>query len=145
VNEEERVSAAHGIAALNASLAVLGRPPIGANPEVRIAAPIIGDVPNAVVEKPGVAPLRLVFGRNLDIWVGPYSEVVTITSDEESRELMETLITRVLKSEVLCLHRRKSVELILRMPEQDPWLRLVVRGAPEAPTLEPHYEPYGTT
>lgn len=116
MNEQERVSAARGIDACNASLAGLGYPPIGANPDVRMADPVVGDIPSAVVDRPGVAPLRLVFGRDLDIWVGPYSEVVSIPAGEDSRERMEELITRVLKSEVLCRPRRKSVELILQSP-----------------------------
>lgn len=142
MNDQERVLAELGIEALNASLAGLGYPPVGTNPDVRMAQPAVGDIPNAVVDKPGVAPLRLVFGRELDIWVGPYSEVVCVPVGEETRGRIEELITRVLKSEVVCQYARKSVELILRIPDRDPWLRLRVHGAGRGPTLEPHYEPY---
>jgi hypothetical protein len=43
---------------------------------------------------------------------------------------------------VECRYRRKSIELILRIPDQDPWLRLKVRGADLKSTLEPRYAPY---
>lgn len=142
INDQERDATRLGIEALNASLAKLGYPPVGENPDVRMVDPVIGDIPNAVIEKPSVAPVRLVFGRDLDIWVGPYSEVVVAPVREATKGHIEDLITRVLKSEVVCQYRRKSIELILRMPGQGPWLRLRVRGADREPTLKPRYEPY---
>ena len=142
MNDHERVLAQLGIEALNASLAGLGYPPVGANHEVRMADPVVGDIPNAVVEKPGVAPIRLMFGRDLDIWIGPYSEVVGAPVGEETRDRIEDLITRVLRSEVLCRYGRRSVELTLRMPGQDPWIRLKVRGGDQKPTLSAQYVPY---
>ncbi|MEO3939434.1 hypothetical protein V3N99_22230 (plasmid) [Dermatophilaceae bacterium Soc4.6] len=142
MTDHELALAELGIEALNASLAGLGYPPVGVSPDVRMADPIVGEIPNAVVERLGVAPLRLVFGRDLDIWVGPYSEVVGAPVSEETRVRVEGLITRVLRSEVLCQYGRKSVELMLRLPDQDPWLRLKVRGAGREPMLESRYEPY---
>lgn len=142
MNDRERALAELGIGALNASLAGLGYAPIGASSDVRMADPVVGEIPNAVVERPGVAPLRLVFGRDLDIWVGPYSEVVEAPVGEKTRARVEALITRVLRSEVHCRYRKKSVELMLRIPDEDPWLRLKVRGVGQQTTLEPRYEPY---
>jgi hypothetical protein len=142
INDQEREVARLGIEALNASLIKLRHAPVGENPDVRMVDPVIGGIPNAIVEKPGVAPLRLVFGRDLDIWVGPYSEVVVAPVREETAGHIEGLITRVLMSEVVCRYRRKSIKLILRMPDQDPWLRLRVRGADRESTLELRYAPY---
>lgn len=142
MNDQELAFARLGLEALNSSLAELGYLPIGQNPDVRLADPIVGDITNAVVEKPGVAPFRFVFGRDLDIWIGPYSEVVGAPAREDTIGRIEGLITRVLMSEVLCQYRRKSVELVLRLPGQDPWLRLRVRGGRQEPSLAPLYEPY---
>ena len=142
MNDRERFLAELGIEALNASLAMLGHQPIEENPNVHMVDPVVGEIPNVVVEKPGVAPLRFLFGRDLDIWVGPYSEVVAAPVREETMVRIQDLITRVLTSEVLCRYRRKSVELVLRMPDQNPWLRLKIRGADLKPTLQPRYEPY---
>ncbi|MDQ1294260.1 MAG: hypothetical protein QG608_2143 [Actinomycetota bacterium] len=86
--------------------------------------------------------MRLVFGRDLDMWVGPYSEVVIAPVCEGTRGHIEDLITRILRSEVECRYRRKSIELILRIPNQDPWLRLKVLGADRKTILEPRYAPY---
>ena len=107
-----------------------------------MAEPVVGDIPNAVVDRPGIAPLRIVFGRDLNIWVGPYSEVVTVAASEDTRGLMEEMITKVLMSEVVCNYRRRSVELVLRLPDHEPWMRLRVRGADLQPLLEPRYQPY---
>lgn len=142
MNDRERVLVELGIGALNASLTALGYPPVGASRDVRMADPVVGDIPNAVVDKPGAAPLRFLFGRDLDIWVGPYSEVVQVPVNEKTTGRIEDLITRVLRSEVICRHGRTSLELILRIPDEDPWLRLRVRGTERAQTLEPRYEPY---
>ena len=77
MNEQERARAAMGVDVLNASLAGLGYPAIVASSDVRMAEPIVGDIPNAVVDSPGVAPLRIVFGRDLSIWVGESSRRLT--------------------------------------------------------------------
>lgn len=142
MNERERALAALGVDALNASLAGLGYPVITSSSDVRMAEPVVGDIPNAVVDRPGIAPLRIVFGRDLNIWVGPYSEVVTVAASEDTRGLMEEMITKVLMSEVVCNYRRRSVELVLRLPDHEPWMRLRVRGADLQPLLEPRYQPY---
>jgi len=142
MDERERALAAMGVDALNASLAGLGYPLIVSSSDVRMAEPVVGDIPNAVVERPGVAPLRIVFGRDLNIWVGPYSEVVTVPVSEETRGLMEEVITKVLMSEIVCSYRRRSVELVLRLPDHEPWMRLRVRGSDLQRLLEPRYQPY---
>lgn len=142
MNDRERASADLGIAALNASLAGLGHKPLGLNPHVRMVGPVVGEIPNAMVDQPGVAPLRFVFGLDLDIWIGPYSEVVTSPVNAETRDRVEESITLVLTSEVLCQVGRRSVALTLRIPDQEPWLRLTVRGADQQPSLEPRYQPY---
>ena len=142
MNEQERALAAMGVDALNASLSGLGYPVIVASSDVRMAEPVMGDIPNAVVDRPGVAPLRIVFGRDLNIWVGPYSEVVTVPASEETRGLMVERLSKVLMSEVVCNYRGRSVELLLRLPDHEPWLRLRVRGSDLQRLLEPRYQPY---
>lgn len=144
MNERERALSSMGVDALNASLAGLGYPVIVSSSDVRMAQPVVGDIPNAVVERPGVAPLRVVFGRDLNIWVGPYSEVVTVPASEETRGLMEEMITKVLMSEIVCTYRRRSVELVLRLPDHEPWMRLRVRGSDLQRSLEPRYQPYAS-
>lgn len=137
MSEWERALAALGVSALNASLGGLGYPMVPSSSDVRMADPVVGDIPNAVIEKPGVAPFRMLFGQDLNIWIGPYSEVVTIAASAERRGLMEEMITKVLTSEVICNIRRRSVELILQLPGHEPWTRLRVHGAHRQPTLKP--------
>jgi hypothetical protein len=142
MNDREREAARLGIAALNGSLIELGFASVGDSSDVRLADPVILDIPNAVVEKPGCAPLRLIFGPDLDLWVGPYSEVILAPVQEHALSDLQDLITSILRSEVTCYYRKRSVKLTLRIPGQDPWRRLTVYGAgPESP-LRPRYEPY---
>ena len=142
MNDREREAARLGIAALNGSLVELGYAPVEDSPDVRMADPVILDIPNAVVEKAGCAPLRLVFGPDLDLWVGPYSEVILEPVQEDTLSEIQDLITRVLKSEVSCDYRKRSVKLGLRIPGQDPWRRLTVYGGHEEARLAARYVPY---
>jgi hypothetical protein len=142
MNDREREAARLGMVALDASLVELGYPPVGDSPDVRMADPVILDIPNAVIEKPGCAPLRLIFGPDLDLWVGPYSEVILEPVQEETLSDIQDVITQVLRSEVTCHYRKRSVKLVLRIPGQDPWRRLTVYGAHEEARLAARYEPY---
>lgn len=142
MNERESVLAQYGIDAVNKALLKLGCPTISADSDICMAPPVIGDIPNAIVRKPRVAPFRIVFGRELNIWIGPYSEVVTVAVTENTRGLMEETITRVLMSEVLCSFTKRSVKLIIQIPDQEPWTKLRVHGMGLQPSLEPRYEPY---
>lgn len=142
MNDQEREAARLGIEALDRALADLGRPPVGDNPDLHMAPPVVGDIPTAVMDKPGGAPLRFVFGRVLDIWVGPFSEVASAEVLPETRDRVRDLIAQVLRSEVMCRGGRRSVEIVLRHPGQEPWLRLKVRGARAAAPLQPFYSPY---
>ena len=143
MNHREQESARIGLEALNASLVTLGLAPVGENPDVRMVEPAVGAIPNAVVDKAGVAPWRFVFGRDLDIWVGPYSGAAGARLVEETRGEVEDLITRVLRSDVTFRRGRRSVELRFRIPNEEPWLRLKVRGADPSSSLERSYEAYG--
>jgi hypothetical protein len=82
------------------------------------------------------------FRPDLDIWVGPYSEVILAPVQEETLSDIQDLITMVLRSEVACQYRKWSVKLTLRIPGQDPWRRLTVYGAGRESTLEAWYAPY---
>jgi hypothetical protein len=144
MSDRERKAARLGMEALDGALVDLGYLPVGENPDVRMADPVVGDLPNAVLEKPGSAPLRFVFGRDLDVWVGPFSEVVSAEVLEETMGRVRGLITHVLRSEVTCRDQRRSVQLVLRVPGQEPWLRLKVRGATASATLPPRYAPYAS-
>jgi len=144
MNEQERSAARLGIEALNAALVALGYLPMGSNSHVRLADPVVGDIPNAVVEKPGAPPWRLVFGRDLDIWVGPYSGIVEAPLLEDARKDIEELIIRILRSEVICRYGRRSIELTFRLHDQVPWLRLKVRGAGRSSPLEPRYSAFAS-
>src|SRR5690242_18320847 len=94
----EREAARLGTQALDRALIALGQRPTAENPDFRVADPIVGDLPNTVLDKPGVASLRFIFGRELDIWVGPYSEVVTAEPSEATQNDLQRPIERVLRS-----------------------------------------------
>lgn len=142
MNEEERETARLGAEALDEALIALGEHPVGDNPDFHAAAPVIGDIPNAVLEKHGAAPLRFIFGSVLDVWVGPFSEVLTLKVSEGTREVMRRGIEDVLCSAFTCRPGKRSVEIALQLPDTRPWLRLKVRASGLSYALEPFYAPY---
>jgi hypothetical protein len=142
MNDREEYGARLGTRALPEVLAELGCAPLGSNPNIRVAEPDIGDLLTLEVDKPGVAPVRVIFGTELNIWVGPYSEVVVLPLRDETFREAKALISKVLRSEIRSRYRRRSVELTLGIPGNDPWARLVVRGADGAPLLDAKYTPF---
>ena len=142
MNATERYLAELGIQALNGSLVRLGYPPVGESLDVRMADPVVGDIPNAIVEKPGVAPFRFVFGRDLDMWIGPFSELLLLPVSEQAMGEIEEQLTQALRSEVHCHYGRTMAKVTLQLPGQVPWftLRSWARGRVRA--LGPRYAPY---
>ena len=128
--------------ALDGALVDLGYPPLGENRHVRMGDPLHGVLPTAAVEKPGCAPLKFVFGPYLDLWVGPFSEVLNEELTEATKDDAKYWITQVLRSEVTWRARWMSVELVLRVPGSEPWRRLRTFGAGRDPDLQPSYAPY---
>jgi hypothetical protein len=142
ISDQERETARLGTQLLDRALVALGRRPAVENEDFRAADPVVGDLPNTVLEKPGVAPLRFIFGPQLDVWVGPFSEVVTATISEATADDAQRQIERLLRSSVDCRIRRNSAEITLQVASDEPWLRLKVRAAGLAAALEPRYAPY---
>jgi hypothetical protein len=66
MTEREREAARLGMEALDQALMALGRRPVDQNPDFRLADPVVGDLPNVVLDSPGAAPLRFVFGPDLE-------------------------------------------------------------------------------
>ena len=143
MTEAEREAALLGMAALDGALRALGRPPVEANPDLRFVDPVVGDLPNAVLERVGAAPFRFVFGLDLDVWVGPFSEVVQVPISRESPAHASQLLERVLRSVVTCDVRPRSTTIAL-ISSGEPWLRLVSWGAIRVPRLEARYEAYAS-
>lgn len=142
MNDKEKEAARLGMEALDGALVDLGYPPLGENPHVRMVDPVVLDFPNAVVEKPGCAPLLFVFGPYLDLSVGPFSEVLVEEVTEATKDDVRYWINQLLRSEVTFRKRWRSVEIVLRVPGSEPWRRLRVFGAGKHPELEPSYAPY---
>lgn len=139
---QEREAARLGMEALDQALIGLGRPPVEENPDFRMSEPVRGDLPNAVLDKLGVAPIRLIFGPDLDVWVGPFSEVVLLEVSEATKGLIVHNLKKILRSTIVCQAGRRSVLITLAIPGAAPWLRLKVRGTSVSDSLEPSYEPY---
>lgn len=142
MNDQEREAAHLAMEALDHALLALGREPVAVNPDFRMATPVVGDLPNAVLEKSGVAPLRFIFGLDLDVWVGPFSEIVTSKVSEVTKTQVQHKIEDLLRSSVALQQTKRSVEITLRLPGMDPWLRLKVRALGLTSILEPTYDPY---
>jgi hypothetical protein len=142
LSDREKEAARLGMAALDAALVDLGCPPLGENPHVRMVDPVVLDIPNAVVEKPGCAPMLFVFAPHLDVWIGPFSELLNLDVLEDTQEHVQHLIRRVLRSEVTFRKRWRSVEIVLRVPDSEPWLQLTSFGGVSGLRLEPSYAPY---
>jgi hypothetical protein len=143
MSDQEREAARLGMRVLDNALIALGHRPALENPDFRAAEPVVGDLPNIVLEKAGVAPLRFIFGQQLDVWVGPFSEIVTVDISHATKDDAQWRIERLLRSSATCRIGKRSVEIALQLPGNEPWLRLkVVGGSGAALTLEPTYAPY---
>jgi hypothetical protein len=150
LSDRERQAARLGEEALDRALVALGHRPALDNPDFRLAEPIALDIPNAVLEKPGAAPLRFVFGPTLDIWVGPFSEVILVDvaaeDDAQRTEVIEDaqrVIEKLLRSSITCRAGRwLTAEITLQLPGDEPWRRLKVRAKGAELALEPCYAPY---
>jgi hypothetical protein len=142
MNDQEREAARLGMSALDAALVALDQRPVAQNPDFRFAEPVIGDIPHIVLEKAGVAPVQFIFGRDLDIWVGPFSEVVLVTVTLASLDLIQQRLQQILQSSVAYETRKRSMVLTLQLADAKPWLRLTSYGRPDSPSLEPYYGSY---
>jgi hypothetical protein len=143
MSDQEREAARLGMRLLDDALIALGHRPVLENPDFRVAEPVVGDLPNAVLEKPGVAPMRFIFGQQVDVWVGPFSEVVTVGVSQAKKDDAQWRIERLLRSSATCRIRKRSVEIALQLPGHEPWLRLKVASRSGAAlALDPTYAPY---
>ena len=138
---KEEVLSARGTRALNDSLIALGYPVLGANPHVKMTTPVVGDLPNAAVDRRGVAPIRFLFGRELEIWIGPY-EIDNLSVEESTQDDLQAAIARILCSEVRCESSRWSTRIVLALPGQRPWRTVRIVGRNRVDLLEPQYNPY---
>lgn len=128
--------------ALDDALVSLGRRPVSENPDFWPGEPVPGDFPTVVLEAPGVAPFQFVLGPDVDVWVGPFSEVVLVEASAETEATIRSRLRDVLLSTVTSRRRRWSTEIVLRVPGAEPWMRLRSYGRFTAAPLEPAYRPY---
>jgi hypothetical protein len=146
LGDRDREAARLYMQVLDQALISLGRRPVSDNPDFRVTEPLVLDVPTTVLEKPGVAPLRFMFWPdNLDVWVGPFSEVVVVqSSDAGKKNDPLRMIAALLQSSVTCRRKRWWMEITLQRPGAEPWHRLKVSGFDRqaAEALEPIYSPY---
>lgn len=142
ISDHEREAARVGMRALDQALVALGRPSVSQNPDFNFAEPVVGHLPNIVLEKRGVAPLRFVFGFDLDVWVGPFSEVILLTASEASFDLIQQRVAELLSSSIFCQAGRGSMVITLQLPGDEPWLRLKVRASGLSSELDSAYAPY---
>jgi hypothetical protein len=142
VNDEEREAARLGMRILDQALISLGQKPMLESQDFRVTEPVVGDIPTTVLEKSGVAPFRFVFGRDLDVWVGPFSEVILAPVHSATEKETQQRIEVLLQSSVTCRPGKRSMEIALQRPGRVPWLRLKVRASDVAAKLEATYSPY---
>jgi hypothetical protein len=140
--DREREAARIGLEALDEVLVAHGEDPVHRSSNFHETVPVKGDIPNVVLEKPGAAPLRFVFGIEFDVWIGPFSEVVLLEASEEAKGLIRQRITDVLRSSVAYRAGKRSATIALRLPGAKPWLRLKVHASGLESSLEPFYPPY---
>lgn len=118
------------------ALVSLGLPPVRANPYVTFDEPLVADLPTLAFDKPGAAPLRFVLGGDLDLWVGPFSEVVVLPAPVEAqRRALLDVVVRVLRSEVECRRGLLWTSLTLRLPGEEPWCRTRYLGCDFGPAF----------
>ena len=142
INDLEREAERLGRQALDGALIALGRQPLDRNPDFLDGDPVTGDIPNVVLHVPGIAPLRFIFGPDLDVWVGPFSELVTIEMSQEKLAFAQQRLEWVLQSAVTYESGRFWKKVSLNRAGAKPWLRLKVRAAGSNARLQPSYAPY---
>lgn len=132
-----------GIDAMNAALSSLGKPPVG-DPasDIQFDEPVAFAIPTAVLNAAGAAPIKFIFHGYLDVWIGPFSEVLVYDVEKQTPSEVEEDLRLLFTSEVACRYRWGSVRITLSQPGHKPWRRLGVGGSGPVPRLEPLYAPY---
>jgi hypothetical protein len=141
VSAHEQAGIELGLGLLDRELGTLGMPPLRQNPDFAEREPFLGVFPVFEVVRPGAAPFRFVFSSGVDLWVGPFSEILEIEAEAENAELIATSVQRALRSVVEVSRVRKTVVITLSLPgSANPWLTVKVRGSDyEGPFVR--YEP----
>jgi hypothetical protein len=75
------------------------------------------------LEKSGVAPFSFVFGPAIDVWVGPFSEVVLQDVSKKTVDHLREALGQVFRSAVSVRSERWSTTIAFRLPGAEPWLR----------------------
>lgn len=138
----EREAARRGQVALDAALVALGCLPLDENSDFQVADSAVGELLTLALEKQGVAPLRFVFGADLEVWVGPFSDVITVAVADMSAEQLRAQMMLVLRSSVDVHRARRSTQIMLSVQDEVPWLRLKVRAFGQSKPLEGKFDAY---
>lgn len=114
--------------ALDTALRRAGLPVIECNADFVVDESGAGFYPALLLVKSGVAPLRLVMGPVLDVWIGPYSEVVSVDTATCERDEMIELLERLLRSKFTITSGRWAVKITAQLSGSQPWLALRIWG-----------------
>jgi hypothetical protein len=123
MSDLEREARRVGLRALDDALIALGASPLRENSDFRATDPDVGGIPAIVLDRSGVAPFRFTLGLDLDIWIGPLSEVVAAPISAATQADLQRQIERLLRSVVTCRRGKRSMTIGLQLPDEEPWLR----------------------
>jgi hypothetical protein len=131
---EERDKIVAGQLALSAALAEIGEAPLGSNPDLIEDVPYLEVFPTYVAFREGAAPFTFVLGSELQMDVGPFSEVLVLDVDVSADELRDSLV-RVLRSHVDVTVGRIWATVTLTDSNGQEWRKLRVARTAEARAL----------
>ena len=102
---------------MNEALRQLRQPELTANPAFTRNAEVPWD--SYLLNVPGAAPMRFDLGVDVNVWVGPCSEVLLLPSEwEELADLKSALISEI---EIDVGPRQKRVSIRFRNPQGEIW------------------------
>lgn len=134
-----------GVAIVDRALVSIGGEPLAENPDLELTRSDYGGRPAVVLTRTDVAPFVFMLGHDLDVWIGPFSEVLLLSLADTTASASAALVVKTLRSHVAYERRRRNALLTCHLPGESPWLRLRVRPRGRSADLAASYEPYATS
>lgn len=133
--------ARRGPEALDAALELLGQPPAAEHPHLAGREPLDGLWPRIALDRPGCAPLELVFGPDVQADIAGFAEAWSKPAGDPADAVRDDL-ARLLRSHVLVSAAWWGRRLTVCEPARPPWLRRTDWGRPGESREPAFYRPF---
>lgn len=133
--------ARRGPEAFDAALELLGEPPLPEHPHLEVRERLAGLWSRIALDKPGAAPLELVFGPDVQADVAGFAEAWSKPAGDPAESLRDDL-AKLLRSHVLVSSAWWGRRLTVCEPARPPWLRRTDWGNPGESRQPVFYRPF---